>query len=146
MKIEFVPFIREDLDLIEKRPKNEEGELIISRDQKIRMEKNPSMTMLVDGVVKACGGCVYLWPNTAEFWAVTAPDIRKYKKVFNQFVLNLIDNVTRALHLKRLQATVREDFAVGHRWVKYLGFKFEAKMTNYIEDNTYWLYSRIMEE
>ena len=146
MKIEFVPFTEKDLDLIEKRPENEEGEMIVSKAQRTIMEKNPSMTMLVDGKVKACGGCVYLWPNTAEFWAVTAQDIRHYKKVFNGFVERLIEDVRVALHLKRLQATVREDFEVGHRWVQYLGFKFEAKMPKYIEDHTYWLYSRIVEE
>jgi hypothetical protein len=146
MKIEFVPFIEEDLDLIEKRPENEEGEMIVSKTQRAIMAKNPSMTMLVDGIVKACGGCVYLWPNTAEFWAVTTPDIGKYRKVFNQFVLNLIGDVTKALNLKRLQASVREDFVIGHRWVKYLGFNFEAKMPKYIEDHTYWLYSKIVEE
>lgn len=146
MKIRFVPFKKEHLDLIEKRPAEEEGEMILSEAQKGLMEMNPSMTMLVGGIIKACGGCVYLWPNTGEFWAVTAPDIKNYKKEFNKFVKNLIDDVTIALGLKRLQATVKEGFVVGHRWVRYLGFKPEFPMKKYIGNDTYWMYSIIVEE
>jgi hypothetical protein len=143
MKIEFVPFKAWHIHIIEER--SETREVWIARENAKILERHPAMTMLVDGVIKACGGCVYLWPNTGEFWAVTASDIGDYKKVFNQFVLNLIGDVTKALHLTRLQATVMEDFKIGHRWIEFLGFHFETKMPKYIEDKTYWLYSKIVE-
>jgi hypothetical protein len=143
MKIEFVPFKAWHIYTIDERSETKEV-WIVRRNAKI-LEEHPAMTMTVDGVIKACGGCVYLWPNTGEFWAVTSSDIKKYSKVFNQFVINLIDDVTRALNLTRLQATVIEDFKIGHRWVEYLGFHLEAKMPKYVEDKTYWLYSKIVE-
>ena len=43
----------------------------------------------------------------------------------------------------RLQTTVKADYEIGHKFAQWLGLEKEGLMKKYLDDNDYYLYSRI---
>lgn len=78
---------------------------------------------IVDGSkVYLVGGAVKFHEHRAEAWAMIDQACRKdFLGVFNK-AKQWIDSYK----IRRLEATIDHEFEAGHRWIKALGFTFEA--------------------
>ena len=91
-----------------------------------------SWTGLRDGRPFCCGGVIEQWKGRAQAWFLFAHDASRYDLLFAtremQAILFALD---RAGIFTRIEATVRTDFAAGHRWAKMFGMKAEGVMQKY---------------
>jgi hypothetical protein len=117
-------FQREDLQWLRQQPGHEHLRQI-SDDEINRMADSLDCFSVIakDGRVLLIGGFTAYWTGRYEAWATLNKNCRR------EFVG--INRVVKA-HLKkcryrRVEASVEVDFEMGHRWVKALGFKLEAK-------------------
>jgi hypothetical protein len=84
------------------------------------LETADSWTVVVDGNPVACGGTLEQWPGRHVAWmylnSKTGPHMLKITRAVN-LALSKVKG--------RIELTVVEDFAAGHRWAKMLGFSVE---------------------
>lgn len=134
-KVEIRPYKWQDALELLKDP-NEKG----LKDQKdaIRWAKlneteGVGYTAICDGRIIGCGGIRIYWEGVGEAWAVYPkkvgqmhldPQIAK-KKLYEMIEEN---------KLKRVQSTPRCDWPEGLTYSKWLGFKVEGKMKQYLPD------------
>jgi hypothetical protein len=78
---------------------------------------------IVDGSkVYLVGGAIKFHEHRAEAWAMIDQSCRKdFLGVFNK-AKQWLDGYK----IRRLEATIDHEFEAGHRWIKALGFNFEA--------------------
>ena len=96
-----------------------------------------------DEVVLAIVGAHIQWEGVAHGWAVISDSIKSCPIEFHKAMKKLIDTSFRAITLHRLEATVRADFDMGQKWLKSLGFEYEATLKYYGIDRTdYKLFAR----
>lgn len=95
-----------------------------------------------DLVVAIVGGNV-LWNGVVHVWAVTTDHVPRFKKAVHAQVKNLLEAATISHEVHRFEATVRDDYEVGKKWIERLGFVEEATLKKYGPDKTdYILYAR----
>lgn len=103
-------------------------------------EAGPAFAAVKDGVTIAVGGCVEQSPGRAVAWALLA-------KTDGASFIKVHRGVLRWLELapwRRIEAVVESDFALGHRWIKMLGFHHEGRMRGYTpEGGDCDLYARV---
>lgn len=80
-------------------------------------------TGLVDGQPVFIGGVRQYWPGRGEAWALVHPECAKHPIKLHKVVKRFFDLCT----VRRIEASVEVDFAIGRRWVEALGFKLEAE-------------------
>ena len=68
-------------------------------------------------------GIVPIWPGMGQAWAVFGKSAGRHMLAITRHGEYLLNTVP----FKRVQTTVRCDFAAGHRWMKALGFEMEAE-------------------
>lgn len=145
--IEVIPFKAEHEKLIEVRPEINKDELELLRKIGVEFvhERFPSLTIMDGSRIVACFGGVYLWPNTAESWLRTVPDIYKYKEILIEQINRLTDFCFDIWNLKRLQTTVQKDWVVACKFVERLGYIKEGELPHYMGDTTYLMYAKLRE-
>lgn len=90
----------------------------------------PAWTLRVGGEIAACYGVLIPWDGLGDVWALVTPVGREHPLMVHRAILRAL-SCAGPLRLRRLQADVREDFEVGHRWVRALGFQRESRMPAY---------------
>jgi RimJ/RimL family protein N-acetyltransferase len=145
MKVNVVPFKTEHWWRMEVRPEISEAEILWSKQVKPEFlyEKFPSLTIMDGPRIIACFGGVYLWPNTAEGWVRTVPDVYKYKDILFEQVNRLSDFLFDIWNLNRMQATVQKDWTVACKFAERLGYISEGELPYYIGNYTYIMYAKL---
>jgi hypothetical protein len=143
--IEVVPFEMKHFDQIELR----ELDKVTTQGFLETLQKNvehagPAYTGLVDGEVVAIAGVVLLWPGVAEGWVFGSPKIAKYKKSFCRHVRNKLAEIEKEHKLWRVQATIVSGWSGLMRFVEFLGFQFEGRLSQYgLNKEDYLMYARL---
>lgn len=102
-----------------------------------------SFTLIDNGHLIVSGGIFEIWPGHGEAWLIPSDKIEDYKLKMIKTLRSYIDKITEEDQLVRLQASVREDFPVAHRFIEFMGFKREGLMKNYGPDGAnHYLYAR----
>lgn len=96
-----------------------------------------------EGKVVGAAGVRQLNAKTYEGWAILAKDSKPYAKSIIRAVDLFIKNMFEFDAADRFQATVRMDFAEGHRFAKILGFTPEGILKNFEFGKDFMMYSRI---
>ena len=138
--IKSVPFSLGHLDIFEPGGTGE-----YSEEGVIDFYKNPRyemVSMICDSKVISILGILPLRIGTAEVWLLPSVHVSKYKLGFFREVGKLIESFTEKLDLKRVQATVREDFTVGIKFLTKLGFMFEGRLNKYDNGVDHYLMAR----
>ena len=92
-------------------------------------------------------GIIPMWHGRALGWALFSAGLNRSDLLFiHRAVVEKLDLFQRDPAFKRIEATVRETFIQGHRWVRLMGFRPEGLMRNYDPDgHDNRLYARIAE-
>lgn len=103
----------------------------VSPEQARTLEAFPhAYTITIENEVKMCGGVIEYWSGRGEAWAVIDPFCKSgFANIRKEFVHvhRLVKEFLRDLPIRRIEAAVQTDFGPGHRWVKALGFKLDAR-------------------
>lgn len=92
------------------------------------------------GEILLCMGLMPLWGRVAEAWMLVGPDVWRA----STYLYRLLSWGLPTLPFKRIQATVRCDFAVGQRFAERLGFVNEGIMRAYdLEGLDVYRYARV---
>lgn len=75
-----------------------------------------------DGELLFCGGVAEYWPGRGETWGVFNDDCRREFPSLHRIVKGLL----RSCPTRRLELSVEQEFANGHRWARALGFSLVA--------------------
>ena len=87
----------------------------------MQMEKQNSWTAVGDGKPVACGGTVLQWPGRSLAWTCMGPESGRHMRWLTREASRVLGAVRG-----RVEATVRRDFDLGHRWARMLGFAVET--------------------
>lgn len=100
------------------------------------LAQHPAKTGVYDGRIVGCGGLIILMErHRAEAWITPVSDIGNLQ-IDPQIIRNQLYDWILEYELVRIEAPLREDFAAGFSYAKYLGFKPEAKLEKYHTDGT----------
>lgn len=106
-------------------------------------KKDRAFTLIDNGHLVVAGGIRQIWDGLGEAWMIPSDRIPKYKIKMIKTLRSHIDLITEEDGLRRLQATVRDDFDIAKKFIEFLGFKREGLMKNYGPDGTdHIMYSR----
>ncbi len=95
-----------------------------------------------NGELVCCAGISHKMEGIGVAWALYPLDIGKFH-IDPQLARDKIGELMKKFNYRRVEATVREDFAAGHSYMRYLGFKVEGLMICYEPDGTNaFLYAR----
>ena len=87
------------------------------------LEQQNSWTAVVDGDPIACGGTIQQWPGRHIAWMYLNSKTGPHMRFLTAEVLKGLRQVQG-----RIELTVRQDFAAGHRWARILGFVVETPL------------------
>lgn len=83
-----------------------------------------------DGRVLGTGGVVYFTSHSGEAWLHLSKDFPKYAR----HIIPKIKEQVDAIYLPRIQALTDVGFDRAERFIKYLGFQYEATLEKYGPD------------
>lgn len=87
------------------------------------LESQYAFTALVDGKPILVGGLHEMWENRALLWSFIDKDAGPHFVALHRGVKNFLDMQP----YRRIEAECDCGFKPGHRWLRMLGFKMEAK-------------------
>ena len=107
----------------------------------------PGFTVLMDGEpVGAAGMCLY-WAGVGEAWTMFLPELKEHRIWLTRTTKRVLNDVTKALNLHRVQIAVRADQEINKCWALVLGFSNPLPLPKYGPDGAdFVMYSRIREE
>jgi hypothetical protein len=129
-----VPFRAEHLLALVNRDPNAPPDwgLAVTRER-----GGPAYTALVGADVLGCGGVLLPWPGIGVAWLALSAEAPTYRVWLTRTVRRILDDVTRAYGLHRLEAVVRADRPVNQRWLKAFAFARENGCARaYMPDQT----------
>ena len=104
-----------------------------------------SFTATVNDKPIAAGGISMLWDNVAEGWVMATNEVWNHSIIMAKHFKKRTDVLIETTKIKRLQTTVKADFALGHKFAKWLKFEPEGLMKYYGPDGSdYIRYARII--
>lgn len=120
-----VPFKKEHLASLDEHIYERSVKNNLSKERVLALEKNQFSRSIISGDrVLLCGGVTMFWENRGEAWAVLSKNIKHdFIKVHS-----LVKQYLASIPVRRLEAVVNCDFSEGHRWVRSLGFRLDAKV------------------
>ncbi len=97
---------------------------------------------IFNGELVCCAGISHKMDGIGIAWALYPLNIGSYH-IDPRIARDKIGELMKRFNYRRIEATVREDFQVGHSYMRYLGFKVEGLMKCYEPDGTdAFLYAR----
>lgn len=95
-----------------------------------------AFTLLADDKPIVSGGVFPLWFGVAEGWVLASKNIFEHKIKAASLIKRRTDLICQNNNIYRLQTTVKENFDMGLRFAKFLGFKNEGLMEKYGPNQT----------
>jgi hypothetical protein len=81
-----------------------------------------AFTAIAGGRILGCGGCVEVWDNRAQIWALVAKDAGRHMVGIHRAV----EGFLKQAKWRRIEAAVDAGFDEGLRWIELLGFYNET--------------------
>jgi len=102
-------------------------------------------TLVHNNRIIAIGGIYELWKGVGEAFAIMGEGAFLYpKSLFATFSRNLETGI-KIGNYRRIQATIKEGFDAGIRFIEHLKFKSEGLLEKWGPDgNNYYMYARII--
>lgn len=134
--VSVIPYTPEHFDQMELRQ--------CHKDEKIqRPEGVRAVTFIFQDKPIAIAGALEFIPGVLVAWSLLSDKIKECPIGFHRAMLYLIDFYLEAGY-RRIQITVRQDYEMGWRWAKTLGFKCEGIMRKYGPDGSdYLMFARV---
>lgn len=107
--------------LRESNPTADGGAFDATRAVLEQLETQNSWTGVVDGSPVVCAGTYRQWPGRHVAWAYLGKSTGPHMLWITKQVLANLERVQG-----RVELTVRQDFPLGQRWAKMLGFRVET--------------------
>jgi hypothetical protein len=107
--------------------------------------KHPAYTLFHNDDIILISGVVVPFCGVGEAWLIADTElIKKYKLSAYRAVKNGLDMIITHKKLRRVQATVKQGYEAGIRFIEHLGFKSEGIMPLYDPDgSTHIRYARL---
>ena len=134
-----VEFKKEHLEVMDLR--QHERKLLETGQFGEYLERGVACTGLVDGRIVCCGGVNLLPGNTADIWLIPSIHVKRHTKVFVKGLREWLFTVANDLGVNRMQTICVND-DLHNRWMKFLGFKKEAIMEKFYNEDDYVMYAR----
>ena len=100
-------------------------------------------SIVYKGIMVCCAGVLHKTDGIGLAWALYPPGIGKYH-IDPNIAKDCIAEAAKRFNYRRIEATVREDFPIGHSYIRWLGFQVEGLLRCYEPDGTNaFMYSRI---
>lgn len=109
--------------LRESNPTADGGLFVATRSVLEQLERQNSWTGVVDGNPIVCAGTYQQWPGRHTAWAYLGKSTGPHMHWITKQVLANLEKLQG-----RVELTVRQDFPVGQRWAKMLGFRVETPL------------------
>ena len=93
-----------------------------------------AFTCHLNGQPVAVFGCTKLWDGVGEMWSVIGDHARKHPIAMTKIGIAFADICEIAMHLHRLQITVKTSDNRAISWAKAIGFISECTMKQYSTD------------
>lgn len=87
-----------------------------------------SFSIFYDGELIVCSGIIHKTETVGVAWMMPDTDLNKLRLIDPRIARDKMFEIRERFNYRRLEATVREDFPAGHRYMKYLDFKIEGLM------------------
>jgi hypothetical protein len=107
--------------------------------------RGPAYTMIAPEGIVGCGGIMKLWKGVGDAWVLATPLFKLYPKEVTSVVKTHLNTIIYNMRFERVQAIVKKDFEVGHRWIKRLGFHEEGPLDKYFGGIDFVRYAIITE-
>lgn len=91
-------------------------------------------SLVKNGHLIASAGVYPVWKGLGEAWVIPSDLIKPHRRQLVTYVREYLDRLFEENDYRRVQATVREDFDAGHRFIKFFGFQREAVLRAYGPD------------
>tara|TARA_Y100000310_G_scaffold74344_1_gene70458 strand:- start:218 stop:667 length:450 start_codon:yes stop_codon:yes gene_type:complete len=143
--VEFVPEHADDLwEREDSLATAERG--LMKREIIVNMARaGHAFSLLTKGHLIAAGGIFPIWDGFGEAWFIPSNLIKAHKRQVIEQLREHVERLSREDGYRRLQATARTDFAVGQRFLEFLGFEREGRLRKYGPDGAdHYLYARLM--
>lgn len=101
---------------------------------KVQSEYGFAVTCWLYGEPVAVFGCTKLWDGVAEMWSVIGNRARTHPIAMTKIGIAFADMCEIAMHLHRLQITVKTSDNRAISWAKAIGFISECTMKQYSMD------------
>lgn len=143
--MEFRPATQEDLDYVKSCP----FEQPVKNYPYLECPDDNTITAIFQGKIAAVAGVIILWEGVGLFWIILTENCKK-EGCFGILAVSAIRDKFNELieknNLWRAQATVRTDFAVAVKMIKFLGFECEGIMKKYLPDKSdAFIFGKIIE-
>jgi hypothetical protein len=89
-----------------------------------QFERGEAYSCIQGGKVTACAGVMEKWKGTGVAWAVFDPDAGRAMLEITRACMVFLGKQS----YKRIEAYVRSDYDLGHKWARMLGFEREGQM------------------
>lgn len=123
--IEVVKFKIEHFDKLDEQESTRKLSSFITRDHMRSLETcEYSFSALKGDKVLFCAGIVEYWKNRGEGWMLFDKNCKSDFVALHNITKRFLDSVP----IRRIEAAVDEYFLPGHRWMRLLGFKLEARV------------------
>lgn len=144
--VDRIKFHVEHLKLIE--PVDETQNSLTSQTRVMEMLQNldnlpnaHGMTLVLDGRILACIGCIEFSPGVAEVWLFASKRIKEHPIVFVRHVKHMVEIYAKTFGWHRIQ-TVTKVTDVHRKWMKTLGFVEEGTMKYLYKKEDYIMSAR----
>jgi len=102
-------------------------------------DKGNAYTLFVDDKPIVAGGILILWKGVAEGWVMANQNIYELKFLAAKEIKKRTDVLCEKNKVKRLQTSVKAEFATGVRFAEWLGLRTEGLMKHYGPDGSDYL-------
>jgi len=123
------PSVQSDIDYVSANPIEEAVKRYPSLDL-----SGYARTAIVNDSIIGVGGVVIYWQGMGEVWIILHKDALTYKTALVLCMNNALEELVDIHKLKRVEATVREDFPKARELVEFLGFKRDGFKECYYPD------------
>jgi len=90
-----------------------------------QLQQGPAFTAVEGDVILGTAGVIVPWHGMGQAWMVLRPELNGQGVWLTKTVRRMLDDMTAALDLHRLEAISLADSAVNQAWLQALGFSRE---------------------
>jgi len=122
-----------ELGDVDKLKKVLEPNFFITKTTEEIYHRHPAWTLIKDGEICACGGCVILWNGVGEIWLTVGENPKRFIKELIKVMRELEEYLIKSYNLVRLHAYVNSSFKKGIKFASVF-FEKEAILKKYFPD------------